>query len=149
MVFWGFLWILNYWKDIYPLPRKITFNRKHHSFQYKILNKVLYLNKLLFKFGKVKSPLCLFCKSAEETIIHLFSESLCVPYIWNQTQIFFSGCIAIPDVIPQSGILGFIDASIEQFSIINLLSLIYKCYLNKARGTQNLCYFAFKDNVII
>ena len=59
------------------LPDKInTINKKHSSFQYKILNNVLYLNKLLFKFRKVTSPLCSFCKSAEETIIHLFSECL-------------------------------------------------------------------------
>ena len=83
------------WSDIYLLPRKTIINTKHRSFQQKILNNVLYLNKLLFKSGKVKSQLCSFCKSAEETITHLFSECLCAQYIWNQTQIFFSGYITI------------------------------------------------------
>ena len=36
-------------------------------------------------------PLGLFCKSAEETIIHLFSECFCSQYMWNQTQIFLLG----------------------------------------------------------
>ena len=75
------------WKGIYLLPGQNIINTKHCSFQYKILNNVLYLNKLLFKFRKVKSPLCSIYKSAEETIIHLFSEFLCAQYIWNQTQI--------------------------------------------------------------
>ena len=103
------------WKYIYLLPRKTAINTKHRSFQYKILNNVLYPNKLLFKFGKVQSPLRSFWKSAEETIIHLFSECLCAQYIWNQTQIFFSGYITIPDVTPQSVILGFTDNSTEHF----------------------------------
>ena len=55
-------------KDTYLLPHKTTISAKHRSFQYNF--------KLLFNFGKVKSPLCSFCKSAEETIINLFSEYL-------------------------------------------------------------------------
>ena len=94
-----------------------------------VLNIVLYLDKIILKFGKVKSPFCLFCKSAEETIINLFSECLCAQNIWNQAQIFFSGYITIPDVTPQSAIFGFTDTSIEHFLLINYLLLIYKCYL--------------------
>ena len=52
-----------------------TINIKYRLFQYKILNNVLYLNKILFKF----------CKSADKTIIHLFSKCLCAQYIWNET----------------------------------------------------------------
>ena len=52
--------------------------------------------------------------------------------MWNQTQIFFAGYITIPDVTPQSAILGFADTSIEHFLLINHMLLIYKCYLYKA-----------------
>ena len=117
------------WKYIYLLPRKTAINTKHRSFRYKILNNVLYPKELLFKFGKVQSPLRSFWKSAEETIIHLFSECLCAQYIWNQTQIFFSGYITIPDVTPQSAILGFTDNSTEHFLPTDHLLPIYKCYL--------------------
>ena len=81
------------------LPHKATLNTKYPSFQCQILNNALYLNKTLFKFGKVKSPLYLFCKSVEETIIHLFSECLYAQYIWNQAQIF-SDYSTIPNVTP-------------------------------------------------
>ena len=54
------------WKDIYLSPHKTTINTKYCLFQYKILNNVLYLNKILFKFGNVKSPVCSFCKSAKK-----------------------------------------------------------------------------------
>ena len=133
------------WKVIYLLPRKTTIDTKYCSFQYKTLNNVLYLNKLLFKFRKVKYPLCSFYKSAEETIIHLFSESLCTQYIWNQTQIFFSGYVTIPDVTLQSVILSFTDTSTEHFLLINHLLL---SYLYKARDSQNLSLLASKNNII-
>ena len=69
------------WKDIYLLECKTTINTKHCSSQYKILNNFVYLNKFPFKFKKVECPLCLFCKSAEKTIIHLFGECLKMQYI--------------------------------------------------------------------
>ena len=40
-----------HWKNIYTLPRKVTINAYLRSFQYKILNNILYLNKKLHTFG--------------------------------------------------------------------------------------------------
>ena len=48
------------WKEIYILPRKVSIETKLRMFQYKILNNILFLKKLLFKFEKVPSPLCSF-----------------------------------------------------------------------------------------
>ena len=45
------------WKTIYMLPRIVTKDSRLQEFQYKLLNNVLYLNKMLFKFGKTDSPL--------------------------------------------------------------------------------------------
>ena len=63
-------------KLIYLLPREINRSTSCGAFQYKILNNVLYLNKMLFRFGKTPSSLCSFCKLHEEslTLIHLFSS---------------------------------------------------------------------------
>ena len=44
--------------------------------------------------------------------------------------------------------LGFTDTSIEHFLLIHHLLLIYKCYLYKARDSQNLSFLAFKNNII-
>ena len=85
---------------------------------------------------KLNLHFIIFFKSAKKTIIHSFSESLCAQYIWNQTLIYFSGYITIPDVTPQNAILGFTDTSVEYVLLINYLSLIYKCYLYKARDSQ-------------
>ena len=44
------------WKEIYILPRKISIDTTLPMFWYKILNNILFLNKLLFKL-KNASPL--------------------------------------------------------------------------------------------
>ena len=69
------------WEKIYLLPFKTTLDTKLREFQYKILNRILYTNKMLFKFKKVDSPSCVFCEKELETIEHLFfplSESVYV-----------------------------------------------------------------------
>ena len=60
-------------------------------FQYKVLHNTLYVNKMLFKFAKVISPRCSFCKLHEETIIHLFYDCLIVKRIWNQLKSIYGG----------------------------------------------------------
>ena len=55
------------WKSIYLLPRCVTLDANLRMFQYKLLNNILYLNKMLFRFKKVDSPLCSFCDEEEQT----------------------------------------------------------------------------------
>ena len=57
---------------IYVLPRIAAKDSRLRLFQYKLLNDVLYPNKMLFKFGKIESPLCVPCKMRDETLRHLF-----------------------------------------------------------------------------
>ena len=45
-------------KKIYILPRVFTINTFQRNFQYKILHNILYLKKMPFTFGKIKTTLC-------------------------------------------------------------------------------------------
>ena len=59
-------------KDVCLSPRKNTINTKYRSFQNKILNNLKYLNKILFKFGNVRSSLFSFlCKRKKQLFIYL------------------------------------------------------------------------------
>ena len=49
------------WKNIYLLVDNVPKDSKLRAFQFKLLNNVLYLNKMIFKFGKIRSSLCSFC----------------------------------------------------------------------------------------
>ena len=62
------------WKDMYTLPRCVTINTNLHIFQYKLLHNILYLNVMLYKFGKKVSPLCSFCMKEPESPIYFFDS---------------------------------------------------------------------------
>ena len=111
------------WKNIYMLPRIVTKDSRLQVFQYKLLNNVLYLNKMLFKFGKIDSPLCPFCKMIEETPLHLFYNCIKTKLLWDQLKDFISNETSFPSLTPQSAILGHIDLS-DDYLLINHLILI-------------------------
>ena len=75
-----------YWKLIYLLPRIVTVDTKLRVFQYKILNDILYVNTMIFKFRKVVLPLCSFCKAEDETYIRLFYRCRKTSIFWIQLQ---------------------------------------------------------------
>ena len=83
------------WKQIYLLPRLVTLNSYSRSFQYKILNNILYLNKKLFTFQKSTSPLCPFYKLSEETMLHIFYECDIIKKLWNVLTLFFKNCFTL------------------------------------------------------
>ena len=119
------------------MPRRSTIDSYLRIFQYKILNNILYLNKMLFKFGLKETSQCSFCKLKDETVIHLFVECSIVNNLWNKLRLYFSDCIDIPALMPQSAIFGYIDTERDTL-LINHLLLIFKCYIYKSREKENL-----------
>ena len=122
------------WKEIYFLIWNTTLDTKVRMFQYKILHNILYLNKILFKFGKVISPRCSICKLHEETIMHLFHECLILKRIWYQLKSTLSNNINFPIRTPQSAIFGFWVLDTNKHLILNYLLLIFKKYNYDARN---------------
>ena len=65
------------WKEICLMPQRVTINTFARLFQYKIINNVLNLKKMVFVFKKVTRPLCSFSwllrnsKSLEATMFTL------------------------------------------------------------------------------
>ena len=78
-----------YWKLIYLLPREISRSTSCRTFQYKKLSNVLYLNKMLFRFGKTPSSLYSFCKLHDEPLIDLFCCCNQLISLWIETKLFF------------------------------------------------------------
>ena len=74
------------WKCIYLLPRRVTVDTHLRMFQYKLLNNVLYLNKMLYKFKKVDSPLCSYCNSEDKTPLNLFNFCSKTVILWNKLK---------------------------------------------------------------
>ena len=129
------------WKKIYILPRVVTINSFQRNFQYKILRNILYLNKMLFTFGKTKTSLCSFCHSYDETIKHIFLECMRVKQLWNHLKLFLTNDIFLNILTPQIAIFGFING-IENnvYKITNHILLNFKLHIYKSRerGTLEL-----------
>ena len=95
---------------------------------------MFYLNKILFWFGKIDSPLCSFCKMIDESPLDLFYKCTETKLLWDQLKEFISHeTLPIPSLTPQSAILGHIDLS-DDYLLINNLSLIHKFYIYNSRN---------------
>ena len=69
-------------KNIYQLPGRVTLDTRTRAFQYKILNRILYTNRILYKMNLVPSPMCTFCRDHEETLDHLPISCACSKNFW-------------------------------------------------------------------
>ena len=101
------------------LIRNTISDAKAHMFQYKVLHNTPYVNKMLFKFGKVIFPRCSLCKLHDETIMHLFYDCLIVKRIWNQLKSILSNNLNFLISMPQSTIFGFWDLDTNEHLILN------------------------------
>ena len=105
------------------------------SFQYKILNNMLFLNKKLHIFGIKSSPLCSFCNLYDETPFYIFYECDRVKYLWSDLVQCFQDTL----ILPQIAILGILDflsnnSFFENNKIfINHILLIFNLYFHKSR----------------
>ena len=80
------------WRNIYSLPRITTINMYLSSFQYKICNNILFLNKKLFVFWMRNTPLCSFCTKKDESLLHIFSKCtsvICLEQLFLKKKIDF------------------------------------------------------------
>ena len=57
---------------------------KYRSFQYRLLNNIIYLNNRLIHFGLTNTDQCYFCNQHKETTKHLFYECNVVQVFWNE-----------------------------------------------------------------
>ena len=73
------------WKNIYQLPGRVTLDTRTRAFQYKILNRILYTNSILYKMKLIPSPLCTFCGDHEETLEHLLVKCVYTKEFWSAT----------------------------------------------------------------
>ena len=110
------------WNKIYRSPRLATIDTTLISFQYKILNNVLFLNKKLYTFGIINTALCSLCNTLEETPIRIFFDCVHVKCLWERLGMKFQNNFLLPSLTPQTAIRGLYNESNDNY---NLLSHIY------------------------
>ena len=113
------------------LPRLATYKTYMQSFQYKLLNNVLFLNKRLHIFGIKWSPLCSFCNLRDKTPY----ERDRIKSLWSDLVQYFQNSLVLPTLTPQTSIFGFLDFKKNKL-LINHILLIFKLYVYRSRGKQ-------------
>ena len=133
------------WKTIYLLPCIATVDTTISVFQHKLLNNVLFLNKMLYRFGISQDLLCSFCCLEEETPMHIFYSCNHTQILWQRLKYYPQNNLDLPFLTPQSAILDFTDSQPENFIIINNLRLIFKYYIFKSKSNKHLSFLVAKD----
>ena len=135
------------WTKIYTLPRITTIESSLRTFQYKILNNILYLNERLFKFNMVESPLCSLCNQASESVLHLFCTCTNTHNLWRQLCAWLTNQnVMLPSNLePQTAILGLWNEPIQDLTLINHIILMFKRYIYlKKKETIGPTFFGLK-----
>ena len=105
-------------------------------FQLKILSNILFLNAKLFKTKIINSPLCSLCREENETTWNLLSQCKVTIQYLRSLQACLKPSINLPDLTPESGLLGLITALDNNkyiTTLINHLILIFKKSLYEMR----------------
>ena len=119
------------WNKLYCLPFQCALDTKMREFQFKILHRIVFTNHLLYKIGKVDSPLCSLCQCHDETIEHLFFDCTKVQLFWNDLKGKFDLCSLKYNTFNKIDvILGICDCG-EEFRLTNYIILLAKYYIYK------------------
>ena len=135
------------WIKIYLLPRLATIDATLPSFQYKILNNVLFLNKNLYNFGKTSTALYSFCKTFKETAIHIFYDYIHFKSLWEKLQTKFWNII-LPSLAPHAVIHGLTNEANNIYNLLNHILLVFKYYDYRLREKPILNIDTLIDNLI-
>ena len=132
------------WTKIYTLPRTTTIESSLRTFQYKILNNILYLNERLFKFNMDETPLCSLCNQASEFVSHLFCTCTKTCNLWRQLCAWLANQnVMLPsNLVPQTALLGLWNEPMQDLTLINHVILMFKCYIYlKKKETTGPSFF--------
>ena len=112
--------------------------------EYSTINvpKILYLKKQLFRMKIKLSSICSFCRSADETIPHLFYECQKTKILWANLKLFFNN-IPLRDLTLMSAYLGF---DLLEDLLINHIHLLFRIAIYSQRnfGLCSLNYIISK-----
>ena len=70
--------------EAFVMPLRVANEPYLRSFQYKVLNSILYTNELLFKIGYVSNPNCSFCQQTIKTISHFIFDCSFAVSFWEK-----------------------------------------------------------------
>ena len=132
----------------YLLPCLSAIDTTLRSFQYKVLIKALFLNKKECTFGITNTVLCSFCKSLQETLIHIFYDCIHVKYLWEKLQTKFQSDIILPSLTAHAAILRPANKANSIYNVLNRILLVFRYHIYRSREKHILSIDILIDNLI-
>ena len=130
------------WSWAYSVIYKSTIKTSLREFQYKILNNILAVNALLFKWGIMDSGRCSYCFLNQETLDHLFCYcDTSVTFYLQIKNWFYGNGLELPEFKVETILVGHKSDS-SQIMLINEIIFIYKHSRNKLNNL-NVTYFIY------
>ena len=135
--------------EAFVMPLRAANEPYLRSFQYKVLNSILYTNELLCKIGYVSNPNCSFCHQTIETISHIFFDCSFSTSFWNEVcdKILnkLNSCVGLSLKYCEI-ILGFLE---EEMDLQNFILILGKMYLWTCRCKETKPSFSHFERILL
>jgi len=135
--------------EAFVMPQRVANEPYLRSFQYKVLNSILYTKKLLCKIGYVSDPNCSFCHQTTETISHIFFDCSFSISFWNEicekifNKLSSCGCLSLEY---HEIILGFLTGEMD---LLNYILILGKAYLWTCRCKETKPSFRHFGRILL
>ena len=127
------------WKIANGEVYKQTDDSALQMFHYKVLNRILYTNRLLYRCNMKETELCSFCGEHSESISHLlFDCSITKSFLLEVRDKLLSSCNIHIQLDNCSFILGMPDRSCNEYNSIYICILLCKKYVYICKIKNNL-----------
>ena len=93
---------------------------------------------MLYLFAIIKSPLCSYCSTNDETSIHLFCECNSSKYLWLQLSMDVRSDLMFHVLTPQTAILGRFNDSVSNIYLMDHILLLFELCIYKSRNKHRL-----------
>ena len=129
-------------QEVFSIPYNVAGETYVWSFQYKLLNNILFTNTKLFKIGLIESEKCSFCTIYKEDLYHLFYGCSHSRAFWNRFCNWWTNLrgenlsLSLKDVIV--GILNRNRNDLLNYLIILGKLCIWECRRNKSLPKFNI-----------
>ena len=88
------------WSEIYTLNKRTYELTFYQMFQYKILTRIVAINRLLHRMGIVDSFLCRRCNAEADTISHRFWSCQSIQLFWRNVKMYLLRINLIQNISP-------------------------------------------------
>ena len=112
------------WKRVYLLSFCTILETKLREFQFKILNRDVFTNEKLFRFGMAESDRCVFCQTEVESIEHLLFSCKISSVFWKHVLFWLRDINIIVENLKEGDIIfGKFDVG-DDFLLVNHILLL-------------------------